>query len=126
MPFEIQNSVRTRSIVRIVGNTSTHINLSTLSTNTAIETVSAASINHVITSTDGWIRIYRGNNTAAPLVLELYGSNDLPLSQYDISIANTSTANLFVTNSSTTGGTVILSLTKSATYTVDLDTNRAI
>jgi hypothetical protein len=49
----------------------------------------------------------------------MYQSNDLPLTQYDISLANTPSANLHITNSGT-DGTVILSVTKSATYTTPL------
>ena len=49
----------------------------------------------------------------------MYQSNDLPLTQYDISLANTPTANLHITNSGT-DGTVILLVSKSATYTTPL------
>ena len=53
MPYEISNTLRARSIIRVTGNTATRINLSQLSTNTTTETISAAAITHVNSSTDG-------------------------------------------------------------------------
>jgi hypothetical protein len=115
MPYEIINTLRARSVIRITGNTATRINLSQLSTNTTTETVSAASITYVNTSTDGKWSIYRGNDATGVLVLEYFGENDLPLTQHDLSIANSSTSNIYVTNSGT-GGTLILQVSKSASY----------
>ena len=122
MAKEIINQKRSKSIIRVVGNTATRINLSELSTNTSVETIQTASITHVTTSGDGWVRIYRGNDATGALVLELYGSNDLPLSLYDIAISNTNSSNVYITNSSATGGTVLLVMTKYATFSVDADT----
>ena len=118
MAYEIINTKRSRSIIRITGNTATNIALSALATD-ANEVITAASIAHIITSSDGWIHIYRGDSTSAPLIVAMYQSNDLPLTQYDISLANTPTANLHITNSGT-DGTVILLVSKSATYTTPL------
>lgn len=120
MPYEIVNAKRSKSTITVVGNTATLITLSQLSTNTASETITAASIGAVITSTDGFWRIYRGNNASGTLVLELEGNNYLPFMQTDIAIANTPTSNIYVTNSGT-GGTLILQLSKTATYSTDLD-----
>ena len=119
MPYEIINTLRARSVIRITGNTSTRINLSQLSTNTTTETVSAASITYVNTSTDGKWSIYRGNDATGVLVLEYFGENDLPLTQHDLSIANSSTSNIFVTNTGT-GGTLILQVSKTASYNPNL------
>ena len=118
MAYEIINTKRSRSIIRITGNTATNIALSSLATD-ANEVITAASIAHIITSTDGWIRIYRGDSTSGNLIVAMYQSNDLPLTQYDISLANTPTANLHITNSGA-DGTVILSVTKTATYATPL------
>jgi hypothetical protein len=120
MPYEIVNSKRSKSVITVTGNTATRINLSQLSTNTSTETVTAASIATVITATDGTWNIYRGNDNTGTLVLQLVGNNYLPLTQGDISIANTSTANIYVTNSGT-AGTLIIQLSKVATFTTDLD-----
>jgi len=118
MPYEIINTKRSRSVIRITGNTATTIPLSSLAVDSN-EVITAASIAHIMTTSDGWVRIYRGDNTSAPLIAAMYQSNDLPLTQYDISLANTPSANLHITNSGT-DGTVILSVTKSATYTTPL------
>lgn len=120
MAYEIVNTLRSRSVLRVTGNTATRINLSQLSTNTQIETVETASINHVISSTDGIWRIYRGDDATGTLILELFDGADLPLNTYDISFANSSTSNIYVTNSGT-GGTLVLSLTKQASYNPPLE-----
>lgn len=120
MAYEIVNTLRSRSVLRVTGNTATRINLSQLSVNTQIETVETASINHVISSTDGIWRVYRGNDATGTLILELFDGADLPLNTYDISFANSSTSNIYVTNSGT-GGTLVLSLTKQASYNPPLE-----
>ena len=118
MAYELINTKRSRSVIRFTGNTATTIPLSSLAVDNN-EVITGASIAHIITSSDGWIRIYRGNNTSGELIASIYQSTDLPLTQYDISLANTASANLHITNSGT-DGTVILSVTKTATYTTPL------
>ena len=118
MAYEIINSLRSRSIIRVTGNTATRINLSALSANSTLETINSASLTHVITATDGKWVIYRGNDTSGPVLLSLFGSNDLPLSVYDVALANGSTSNIYVTNSGT-DGTLIMQFTKTASYSVD-------
>lgn len=115
MAYEVINTLRSKSLIRIVGNTATKIALSELSANTNIETVSGASIAQVICSTDGRWDVYRGDDASGVLVCSLYGTADLPLTQSDIVIANSATANIYVTNSGT-GGTLILQMSKTATY----------
>lgn len=126
MPTTITNSKRSKSVIRITGNTSTRINLSELSTNTTTELVANAEITHVTSSTDGkWI-VYRGNDATGEKVLSLFGENDVPFAQYDVSIAGANTgANLFFTNPGT-DGTILLILSKTATYTIDPDTGAVI
>jgi len=119
MPYEILNSKRSKSIIRVVGNTATRIDLTGLSTNTTTEIITGATITHVMSTTDGFWKVYRGNDNTGTLVLDLAGNNDYPLVQYDIVVANTPTANIYVTNSGT-GGTLILSLSKTATYSPTL------
>jgi hypothetical protein len=124
MPYEIVNAQRSKSTITVVGNTATLITLSQLvknpSASPATEIITSASIGAVASSTDGFWRIYRGNNTSGTLVLELEGSNYLPFTQTDIAIANGATSNIYVTNSGT-GGTLILQVSKTATFTTDLD-----
>jgi hypothetical protein len=115
MPYEVINNKRSKSVIRIVGNTATNVTLAGLSTGVD-ETVTNVAIAGIHSSTDGVWRIYRGNSTAnSVLVLELFGENSLPIAQYDIVVANTSNANLHITNSGT-GGTLILSVNKTAAY----------
>ena len=119
MPYEILNSKRSKSTIRVTGNTATRVNLESLSTNTTTEIITGAAITHVMSTSDGFWKVYRGNDATGTLVLDLPGGNDYPLAQYDIVIANTSTANIYVTNSGS-GGTLILSLSKTATFTPPL------
>ena len=126
MPTTITNSKRSKSVIRITGNTATRVNLNQLSTNTTTELVAAAEITHITTSTDGkWI-VYRGNDATGEPVLNLFGENDIPFAQYDISVAGANTgANLYFTNSGT-DGTLVIVLSKTATYTIDPDTGAVI
>lgn len=119
MAFEITNNKRSKSVIRVVGNTATAVTLTQLSTG-ADETVTAASITGYHSSTDGKWRIYRGNDASGVLVLELFGDHSVQLTQSDITIANTKTANVYITNSGT-GGTMILTLSKEATYSPALE-----
>jgi hypothetical protein len=116
MPYEIVNNKRSKSVIRVVGNTATPINLTTLAAGSD-ETVTNASITHVTAQSDGAWKVYRGDSTSGVLVIDLTGAGntDWPLAQYDIAIANSSSSNIFVTNSGT-GGTLILTVSKTATY----------
>lgn len=120
MAYEIVNAKRSKSTITVTGNTATLITLPQLSTNTSTETITSASIGAVASSTDGFWRVYRGNNTSGTLVLELKDNNYLPFTQTDIAVANSATSNIYVTNSGT-GGTLILQVSKTATYSTDLD-----
>jgi hypothetical protein len=116
MSYDIVNNKRSKSVIRVVGNTATTISLANLSS-AADETVTNASITHVMSQSDGAWKVYRGNDETGELVLDLTGAGncDWPLSQYDISIANSSSSNIHITNSGT-GGTIILVVSKVATY----------
>ena len=73
MPLTINNSKRSKSVIKITGNTAARINLNQLSTNTTTELVSAAEITHITSSTDGkWI-VYRGNDANGESVIALFG-----------------------------------------------------
>lgn len=114
MPFEITNSLRSASIIRVVDTGTANITLSQLAKN-ANETVTSATIKRVMWSTNGSISITRDG---VP-VLSLHGSGDLRPSDSGHVIANSSTANIAVTI--TTGGTAILEVTKDTTYTTALE-----
>ncbi len=125
MAYEIINSLRSRSTIRIVGNTATTITLSQLSTNTQNEIVTGADIAQASSVTDGVWRIYRGDNTSGELILELPAFAHFPFYEFDCSLANNATANIHVTNSGT-AGTMILQMSKKATYTKDPFTGQTI
>jgi hypothetical protein len=119
MPYEIVNTLRAKSLVRIVGNTATTIALSDLAKDNN-EVVTAADIAQVTAVSDGIWRIYRGNNTSGELLLELTPSfSHISLYEYDISLANSATANIHITNSGT-AGTLIMQVAKTANYTTPL------
>lgn len=119
MPYEIVNTLRAKSLVRVVGNTATTITLSSLAKD-ANETVTAADVAQVTATSDGIWRIYRGDNTSGVLLLELTPSfSHISLYEFDISLANSATANIHITNSGT-AGTLILQLAKTANYTTPL------
>ena len=125
MPYDIVNSNRSKSVVRVVGNTATLMTLSQLSSNVSNETITGASISQVFSTSDGTWNVYRGNDASGTLVMQLHGENVLPLSQSDIAVANNSTANIYVTNTGTVG-TLIIQLSKTATYLRDVDTGQLI
>lgn len=114
MAYEIVNNKRSKSVIRVVGTGGTRIDLADLEVG-ADESVSNASISGVLSASDGVWTVYRGNDNTGVMVLDLPGGTDWPLTQYDITVANTSSANIYVTNSGS-NGTLILTLTKTATY----------
>jgi hypothetical protein len=121
MAFEILNAARSKSTIRVVGaSANVRINLNQLSTNTQNEIITSAAINQFHWSTSGVIEVYRGNDATGTLVLQTFGEGSLPLSAFDISVANTATANLYIVN--TGAGTAIIGLTKQATYVREPDT----
>ena len=120
MPHEIVNTLRSKSTIRVTGNTSTLISLAQLSSNTQLETVSSATIAHVSSNSDGTWKVYRGNDATGTLVLELNKNHTINLEDMGIgAIANTATSNVFVTNDGTVG-TLLLVMSKTATYSRDL------
>jgi len=119
MAYEIINTLRSRTVIRVTGNTATRINLTQLSANSSLETVNSASLTHVITTTDGKWVIYRGNDATGPVLLSLFAQNNLEFSVYDVSLANGSTSNIYVTNSGT-DGSLIMQFSKVATYSTDV------
>ena len=110
MAYEVTNRLRNSSVIRVDGAGTTTLVLANLSSNTSIETVTAASIKRVAWSTNGNITISRGGVN----VLTLYGSGDMRLDDYSHAIANNSTGNIVITV--TTGGCAIVDVSKEATY----------
>jgi len=122
MANEIVNTLRSKSTIFITGNTASVISLANLAAS-ATETVTGSAVTHVMSSTDGKWQIWRGpDNTVANsvMVLELFGQNYMPLNMHDIAVANTSSRGYYITNSGT-GGTLIMQVSKTATYNPSLD-----
>lgn len=114
MAFEITNSLRSTSIIRVVGDSSANVTLAELAKN-ANETITSASIKRVMWSTNGSITISRDGSP----ILELHNAGDMAVSEMGHSIANSSTANIAVTI--VTGGSALLEVTKEATYATALE-----
>lgn len=110
MSYEIQNNLRGRSTLRVVGADTISLNMNAFSTNTSTETVTSVKLARVMWSTNDSITIARDTTT----VLELYTSGEMNLQAAGMLISNTSTGNVSVTIS--TGGTCILECIKEATY----------
>ena len=120
MSYEVNNSLRSASIIRAEGVGTYTITLANLSSNTALETVSAAAIKRMnwSSNTTGSITVARG---ATPnTVYSLYGNGELRLDEFGHSSANGSTGNIVVTIAS--AGTLTMEVSKTATYSTNLDT----
>ena len=113
MPFELINSIRSPSIIRIEGTGTTTVALANLSVN-ANETVTAANIKRINWSTNGNIQIVRNSVPIA----SLHGTGEMRLDEYGYSIANNSTSSIVITVN--TGGTVVLEVSKETTYATAL------
>jgi hypothetical protein len=120
MPYEIINSIKNVSIIRVVDTGTATITLNNLRANATIETVTSANIKRLVWSTNGSIQITRGG---VPM-LSLHNSGEMRLSDFGYSIANNNTQNIVVTIN--TGGSIVLEVTKSATYNVAPDTGFAV
>jgi hypothetical protein len=109
MPFELINSIRSPSIIRIEGTGTTTVALANLSVN-ANETVTSANIKKINWSTNGSIQIVRNSVPIA----SLHGTGEMRLDEYGYSIANNNTSSIVITVN--TGGTVVLEVSKETTY----------
>lgn len=117
MSYEIINARRGTSIIRAEAPGTYTITLDNLSTNTSIETVTDASIKRLTWSSNGYITIGRG---ATPnVMISLYNSGEMRFDDFSYSMANGSTGNIVVTIA--TGGSVVLEVSKVATYSTNLD-----
>jgi hypothetical protein len=117
MAYEVINNLRSPSIIRAEGAGTYTITLANLSANTSLETVSSASIRRLAWSSNGYVTVARG---ATPnVMLSLYQTGVIKLDELGYSMANGSTGNIVVTI--TTGGSIVMEVTKTATYSSDLN-----
>ena len=123
MAHEIVKGPKSRVMIRVTGATSgLVINLANVASNTVValtgevseETVSSMTIARAFWSTanSGYWKISR-NSTS---VLELGGSGFWNLVEAGLSVANTATGNVGIDLVGTTNGSLVLELTKEATY----------
>ena len=113
MAYELSNTLRSGSILRVVDAGTVTIQTSNLAYN-ANETVSSFNIRRIFWSTNGSIQIARGGVN----VLALHNAGEIKLDEWGHTVANNSTANISVTI--TTGGSCVLELSKDATYATPL------
>ncbi len=120
MSYEIQNIVKGKSFIRCTGAGTYTIQLTDLRANANIESIISASISDAAWSTAGFINVSRNTE----LVLNLSNSGNMTNNDGILprAGANNKTANVIIVIG--TGGTLVLSLTKEATYNVD--TQRAL
>lgn len=115
MPSTVTNPVRGPSVIRAVGAGSYTISLNDLRGNPTNETVTSADIRRVLWSTNGYITIVRNGVT----IMGLSGSGDMPASEL-ASITQENNQSIVITIN--TGGTIMMEVSKSATYNVAPDT----
>lgn len=113
MPAEITNSLKSSSVIRAVDPGTYTINLTDLAASSA-ETVNYASIKRVSWTTNGNITVARNSVN----LLTLLGSGDIPFTEFGHTLANNKTSPIIVTI--TTGGTILLDVTKDVTLNVAL------
>ena len=119
--YEVNNTLKGTSTIRVVDPGTYTITLANLSSNTQLETVSAANIKRIFWSSNGYIYIGRDAPAACTPtpMLALHGSGEMRLDDLGYTLANTNTGNVVVTV--VTGGSCVIELSKTATYSTDLD-----
>lgn len=120
MPLEITNSLRGASLVRATGPGSYTVALNDLRKNPTTETVTSADIRRMMWSTNGNISIVRNSIEMATV----HNSGEMRFDDYAYSLANNNTQSIVITIA--TGGTIVMELSKQATYNVDPTTGVAL
>ena len=113
MPLEITNSLRGASIVRATAPGTYTITLNDLRKDPTTETVASADIRRMMWSTNGNISIVRNSVEIA----SVHTAGEMRFDDYGHSVSNNSTQNVVITIA--TGGTIVMELSKQATYNVD-------
>lgn len=110
---EIINSVKGSSIIRVADAGTVTVTLNELRAKPTTETVTAASIRKLTWATNGSISIVRNSNT----ILSLHNAGEMDFQGYGYSAANNDTSSLVITIAS--GGSIVMEVSKTATYNVD-------
>jgi len=119
MSYELVNTPRSKTVLRITGNSPVLVKLSDLSTSNN-EIVKGATITQASCVSDGIWRVFRGDNASGEKVLELTTFAHFQFYEFDVTIANNASSNIYVTNSGT-AGTMIIQLSKDCIYTPPLN-----
>ena len=109
MAFEITNTNRSSSIIRVNDAGTTTVYLANLSSG-ANETITSANIRKVAWSTNGSIQIVRNS---VP-ILQLHNAGVIQFDELNHVIANNNTQSIVITVN--TGGSLVMEVTKEATY----------
>jgi hypothetical protein len=110
---EILNTLRGTSIIRVADVGSITVALTDLRANAYTETVTEADIKRLYWSTNGAIRITRNS---VPILM-LHSAGEMRLDDLGYSISNNNTQS--ITIEVITGGSIIMEISKRATYNVD-------
>jgi hypothetical protein len=113
MAYEIINTTRGSSIVRVVDVSTANLALTQFRGDPTTETIGSISIRKLNWSTNGSIEITRDGVQ----LFKLSGSGEMRLDDYGGSVANTASGNLSV--QIFTGGCIVMEVSKKATYNVD-------
>ena len=117
---EIINSVKGPSIIRVADVGTATIALVDLRATPNTETVSNASIKRVTWSTNGNIQITRNSIP----ILMLHNSGEMRFDDFGYSLANNSNQSIVITVN--TGGSLVMEVSKTATYNVDPYTGQTV
>ena len=109
MAFEITNTLRSASIIRVVDPGTANVFLANLAFD-GNETVSSVNIRRLTWSTNGNIQITRN---AVPILM-LHNSGTMMLDELNHSLANNNTSTIVITIN--TGGSIVMEVTKTASY----------
>jgi len=120
MAYEIINTTRGSSIIRVVDVSSANLALTQFRGSPNTETIGTLTIRKLNWSTNGSIEITRDGAQ----LFKLSGSGEMRLDDYGHSVANTASGNLAV--QIITGGCIVMEVSKTATYNVDPYTGQTI
>lgn len=113
MAFEITNTLRGTSIIRVADASNVVVALTDLRANAYTETVTEADIKRVYWSTNGSIRITRNGIPA----LMLHNTGTLHFDDLGYAVSNNNTQTIMI--EVITGGSIVMEVSKRATYNVD-------
>jgi hypothetical protein len=121
MPVEITNKIRSTSLIKVTEGTASgnaiaaNVTISQLAVSNN-ETITSASIKGVMWSSNSTINVIRNGE----VVLCLHGSGEMRLDDFAYSVSSNNTSNIEVTSAGARG-TIILEVSKEATYSPILE-----